>query len=254
MPEIRSGELLCRRTANSAAETVEITAPGYRIEIEPAVNGRIRSWKVGKRELAASNPEFGFGVPGCWMPHRRPLRGKYILTNVESRNGKLHVELKLPPGRRNPFEVNNRYIFDNSGFRQETEVINKGKLPTDIMLRLHNLSTALAGGSVMGGEKALPILPKVVLFRNGPKNENAEFPLRAEESFNAAVERCVITPEGSPFKLEFKARGLYGVIMWNNPGLSVASFEATFPPVHRVQPGKSVKAAQEWHIMQGNKK
>ena len=249
MPEIRAGNLLCRKLAGSAAGVVEIIGPGYRIEVDPAVNGRIRSWKVGNRELAAASPEFGFGVIGCWMPHRRPLRGKYILTNVENRNGKLCLELKLASDRRNSFEVNSRYIFDDTGFRQEAEVINRGKLPTDIMLRFHAFSSALAGGRVMGGTKVLPVLPKVVLFRNGEKNENTEFPLRAEESYDASVERCVITPANASFKLLFNASELYGVLMWNNPGFSVASFEPTFSPVRRVQPGKSVKAAQEWHIV-----
>lgn len=249
MPEIRAGNLLCRKLAGSATGVVEIIGPGYRIEVDPAVNGRIRSWKVGNRELAAASPEFGFGVIGCWMPHRRPLRGKYILTNVENRNGKLCLELKLASDRRNSFEVNSRYIFDDTGFRQEAEVINRGKLPTDIMLRFHAFSSALAGGRVMGGTKVLPVLPKVVLFRNGEKNENTEFPLRAEESYDASVERCVITPANASFKLLFNASELYGVLMWNNPGFSVASFEPTFSPVRRVQPGKSVKAAQEWHIV-----
>lgn len=249
IPEVRSGDIVCRPVKGARNGEVEVVTPLCRFEFEPAVHGRIKSWTVGKTELVAPSEHFGFGVSGCWMPHRRHLRGKFTVTNVKSVNDKLLVELLMPPDRHNPFEVRSRYFFDNRGFRQELSVTNRGRMPSNIMLRFHIFSSLISGGSVTAGGKALPILPKVVYFRNGLKNGDAEFPLRAEESFDVPHSCYTFSKKGIPFNLEFSADNLLGVVMWNNPGHTLASFEPTFAPVQGVKPGEQVNAAQSWHII-----
>ena len=247
-PEIRSGELLCRQVKGAARGEVEIIAPGYRIEIDPFNNGRISSWKAHGVELVPPNENFGFGLAGCWMPHRRHLRGQFTLTAIKTVGSKLQVELTRPASRHSAFEVKSRYLFDTAGFRQEAEVFNRGKMASDMMIRFHTFSSMIAGGTITAGKNPIPVLPHVVFFRHGRELPNAELPLRAEKSFAFPVDRCTVTKKGIPFKLVFKAENLYGVLMWSNPGQTVASFEPTFAPVQRVQPGKSVKAAQSWSV------
>ena len=247
-PEIRSGELVCRPVKNSAAGAVEIVSPNYRIELEPAVNGRISSWKVGKTELVLAGPGLGFGVAGCWMPHRRHLRGKFVLTDVKAVGGKLLAELLLPPDRHSSLETRSRYLFDTTGFRQELEVCNRARMPLDIMVRFHTFSTMLLGGRIMAGKGELPIQPRVIFFRHGAEIPAAEVPLRAEETFQRPADHCVITKKGVPFELEFEGVDLYGVLMWGNPGQTAASFEPTYKPFMRLSPGQSARAVQSWHI------
>jgi hypothetical protein len=249
-PEVRSGDLVCRRVAGSKNGEVEIIAPQYRIEIDPARSGRISSWKVNGVELALGREAgLGFGVIGCWMPHYRLLKHKYTLTDVQSVNGKLMVELTLGSDRKNIFGIKSRYWFDPTGFRQEMTVCNEGKMATDIMVRFHTYSGMIAGGTVTADGKKVPVLPHVVFFRNGRQIPNAEAPMRAEKVFEQKIDHCIFTKKGVPFKLEFKGEDLYGVMMWSNPGQTAASFEPSYAPVLRVAPGKSVKAAQSWHFL-----
>ena len=248
-PEIRSGDLVCRRIAGSKYGEVEIAAPGYRIVIDPARSGRISSWKINGVETAlGQDTGLGFGVIGCWMPHYRLLKHKYTLTDVQSIGDKLMVELTLGSDRKNSLGVKSRYFFDAKGFRQEMTVTNEGKMATDIMVRFHTFSAMIAGGTVTAKGKEIPVLPHVVFYRNGKEIPNAEAPMRAEKTFVQFMDHCVIAKKGVPFKLEFKGENLYGVMMWSNPGQTAASFEPTYAPALRVAPGKSVKAAQEWHF------
>jgi hypothetical protein len=247
-PEIRSGELLCRQVKGDTKGKIEVISSSYRIEIDPVNNGRISSWKINGIEIVPVNQDFGFGLVGCWMPHRRHLRGPFTVTDIKTSGSKLQVDLTMLPSRRNAFEVRSRYLFDTAGFHQEVSVFNRGKMPTDLMIRFHTFSSMIAGGTITAGKNPVPVLPQVVFFRNGRAIPNAELPMRAEKSFAFPVDRCVVTKKNIPFKLVFKGENLYGVLMWSNPGQTVASFEPSFAPVLRVLPGKAVKAAQSWHI------
>ena len=247
-PEVRSSGAVCRPVKGSAAGAVEIVTPEYRIELEPAVNGRIASWKVGNVELVLKNAALGFGVIGCWMPHRRLLQGKFVLTDVRSEGDKLRVELLFPAGKHNTLETRSRFLFDRTGFRQELKVVNRGKMAADVMLRFHTFSSMISGGKIMSGGREVPIHTKIVFYRHGSEIPDIETPLRAEETFEQQVTPCVVTKKGVPFQLEFRADALYGVLMWGNPGQQVTSFEPTFAPAMRLRPGGETGAVQSWHI------
>ena len=248
IPEIRSGKMVVRENRDLPGSPVEVTAPDYTVLLDMENGGRISSWKCQNVELVPQKSIQGFGLAGRWMPDRRHFSGKCVLTDIQPRENGVEVTVIRPLVRKEELQLKSVYTFTPEGFHQRIEVLNTGKLPKDVMLRFHTLTNMLLGGKMVVDGVEIPTYPNVVFYRSEAPDADAEFPLRAEKIFNRKISSCSFTKAGVPFTLVFTSADLFGVLMWNTPGIMHASFEPTFKPVRRLAPGQSCSAWQKWEI------
>ena len=246
MPEIRSGNVAVSGIRLKGAQAVLVKAPAYTAVVDPEKGGRLCSFKVNGKEIAAPTADSGVGRPGCWAPIRRIIPRKMHLSAISPEKAGVRVTLRHPADSKTPFEWLVEYSFTVKGVKESFTVVNRGKKAMKVVPRFHNMLLEPARSNpvsfIMDGKKVkLPL--ECSLARIAAPDESCEKLFNVTNIWQGDNE--VIFPRS---KVRFSAVGLYGIYFWNSPGASAGSFEPTFK-ASVLQPGEKVTVSQSWELV-----
>ena len=139
MPEVRSGNVVVSGSRLNGAQAVLVKAPAYTAMVDPEKGGRLYSFKVNGKEIAAPSAESGVGLPGCWSPIRRIIPRKMHLSAISPEKNGVTVTLRHPADSKTPFEWQIVYTFTEKGIKESFTVINTGKTAMKVVPRFHNM-------------------------------------------------------------------------------------------------------------------
>lgn len=252
VPEIAAGGVSLRELRLESRQALQITAPDYRIELEPARGGRVRSLVIRGQEAVCPNDELGFGVLGFWAPTRNLFTQAYRIAEITPEADHVQVVLERPDNGQG-LKLVLSYQFFPDRLRETATVTNLGEVDQELLLRFHHLLGHLSrregkDGSLRIGSEEVPIVQKHRFLQTGTATDRLLKTIINDAPVPVNGQTVEFAAPFFNYRLRFEsATPLLGYYMWNHPGIVAGTFEPTYAPEPgKLKRGESRSISQEW--------
>ncbi len=251
-----------------AGERLEVSAPHYRLQIDPGAGGRIIHFNAGKTALFGAPGKLGFGIDGFFhpVPAAKQLTGPYHFEGAEKTARGVRVrlsheirtkEIPLLAGMR----VNKSYLFTPEGVELESTLKNHSENGMNFAFRFHFMPEYLGlngnrSGTVRfadGAKFKREFFEK--LYRFAPADAEIEKAFPMHKVFSITRPEALFSAPWSPVRLrgEMDPAELQCVVFWDDGKDPSATFEPIFKR-RALAPGEEVRYRMKWSVETPEKK
>ena len=243
-----------------AGERLNVSAPGYTLQIDPRVGGRIVNWKTPNTTLFAEPGNFGAGLDCFWTPGQQ-LRRPWKVTSCAATPAGIAVTLEYAvtadyiPSLAG-LRLTKRYEFTKEGFTQTTTLANHADDGMNFSFRFHAMPDFLTlrkagAGTIAFGKVRFKRKFFEKMFRFAPPDAVVEKAFPMHKVFQVNSCEAVLQAPWSKTKLKaaFEKEKLQCFVCWDDLKDPGATFEAIFRRVS-LHPGEKISYTQKYTIVE----
>ncbi|MBQ7695399.1 MAG: hypothetical protein IJT50_09785 [Lentisphaeria bacterium] len=243
-----------------AGERLNVSAPGYTLQIDPLKGGRIVNWKTPNTILFAEPGNFGAGLDCFWTPGQQ-LRRPWKVTSCAATAAGIAVTLEYTvtadfiPALAG-LRLAKRYEFTKEGFTQTTTLANHADDGMNFSFRFHAMPDFLTlrkagAGTIDFGKVRFKREFFEKMFRFAPPDAVVEkaFPMHKVFQVNSCEAVLQAPWSKTKLKVSFEKEKLQCFVCWDDLKDPGATFEAIFRRVS-LHPGKSISYTQKYTVIE----